>query len=1573
MTDARTLSRTQQPRRYAGIERVQFPGNPGATTALSQIDETLRRFFGNRGPFLERAVTWADLVGSGVVRVNIPASGGSAPGDPIVTPGAGTGEEDDSRIPPAPTGLTASAAFVTIILEWVPAQFSFYGHTEIWRSSTNNLAEATNVGETQAALYPDAVGQSSVTYYYWIRFISKTGRPGPFNAVPGVSATTAPNIPFLFEQLAGQIDASFLHQTLTSRIDLIDGIGIGSVNARIADEAAARSAAVAASEASLMGALTVESSARTAAVFEESQARAAAIQTLTDNLVAESSARIDAVSQEAAARALAIQDEAAARGAAITGEATARQTADDSHAASISALTASVAANTAAIQAEQTARAGADSSEAAARQTLAAQLRGEYTGGDLSQVTTGLLYEERLARATADTAFAQQIALLSAGSGEQFDYAAIWYFDTGIDGWTGNGAPTNPNAGWLRPANHATDPYGESPGALGVTAGTYTQVRMRVRKVGTPTWEGNLWWKAGSDSTWDAVRRMNVSEPSYDGNGIAIVTFTVMWTGTINQIRIDLSADQTASDYFEIDWVAIGRPSPGASAAALLTEQQARASADAAEVTARQALSAKLTGLADPGAVTLSGLTSGLLYEERTARASADGVLTSSVSALTSRMGDAEAAILSEASARAAADSSEVTARQALSSKLTGMPDPSAATLADLTSGLIYDERIARSSADGSLATQISSVSAIASTKNRTYHQAAAPTTGLAIGDVWLDSTNNNKQSRWSGSAWVAADDARIAANAAAIQSEQAARANADAAEASARDTLAAQLRGTYAGDDINAVTSGLIYSERQARASADGTLATQITTLESNAQTWDAGILNSAESYVRSYAYSKSATDSAIASSNSAIAARLNVGGDTYTAIAQAQATASAKNATFVQGTAPTATKLNDLWINTADSNRAYRWNGTSWVLADDQRIGSTVAQLQTLQARVAAAQPTIVHSWESGYTGWINASGAAEVAIVSSAEALVGGNVLEIGDGAGNDSWWGIGTDNIPLDNNTVYKITARHRRLAGVGKFYLGFAGVGADGEAYVNVVGANSFSNQFYTNTGTPVDSGWVETVGFLKAGGAGATNATSLTAPLGPHANARYIRPLMLVNHDTQPGRWQIDYIKVEPLANHVASLQVAAEAQADQITGLRGQFTVKTDLNGYVSGFGFASEAPVNGNPSSEFKVIANRFSIAPVPTDPGAADGAPFFHLTVPTTINGVLVPAGTYMKSAFIHNAAIGNAQIQNAAINDAKIVSLSVAKLLGGSLSVGEYIQSSNYISGTTGFRINANGAAEFSGVIVRGTVYAAAGQVGGLSIGASDVRSANFAAGGAGFKLAYDGSAEFNNLTARGNIQAQTLAAGASIQSPAIFGGAYTAAYAWPASGGGFHLSSSGLLLGNGNTGSYFQVTAAGNVYAPGFSIVGGAMTVSALNVIGTGQVVNEAITVPRSAYAAGPWNAGGAGAVVVPISLSAPPGVPSYTLIGSVQIDSVESEIGQNIGVVDIAIRQNGSIVSPIVSVTVSGEKQFVPIHWRDTSGTGGTFDLWLRRRSLLSDTLTISYTSPFLLALGTKR
>lgn len=58
----------------------------------------------------------------------------------------------------------------------------------------------------------------------------------------------------------------------------------------------------------------------------------------------------------------------------------------------------------------------------------------------------------------------------------------------------------------------------------------------------------------------------------------------------------------------------------------------------------------------------------------------------------------------------------------------------------------------------------------------------------------------------------------------------------------------------------------------------------------------------------------------------------------------ATAQATADGKIVTFFQTSAPTASAIGDLWVDTDAQNRLYRWDGSSWVLATDTRVTNAI-----------------------------------------------------------------------------------------------------------------------------------------------------------------------------------------------------------------------------------------------------------------------------------------------------------------------------------------------------------------------------------------------------------------------------------------------------------------------------------------------------------------------------------------------------------------------------------------------------------------------------------------------------
>jgi hypothetical protein len=287
------------------------------------------------------------------------------------------------------------------------------------------------------------------------------------------------------------------------------------------------------------------------------------------------------------------------------------------------AIATEAAARQAAITSVQTAFASADQVEATARQSLAAQLRGSYDGNDAALITSGLLYQQRQTVVSELQALSTAISLVSAGVGEQFDSRVLWHFTYGAEGFTGNGAAPQSTGGFLRPADGA-DPFVISPAGLAITNNEYSQVKLRMRRTGTPTWRGWVWWNRASDTSWSTDRRVAITEPDWDVNGESVATWTMGWSGTIDRIRVEVAAANSSANRIDFDWIAVGRPAPGASSADIARIEQAFASADLAEAQARQTLSAFLVGQADPTGLTLPTLTQGLIFEERQARAAGD-------------------------------------------------------------------------------------------------------------------------------------------------------------------------------------------------------------------------------------------------------------------------------------------------------------------------------------------------------------------------------------------------------------------------------------------------------------------------------------------------------------------------------------------------------------------------------------------------------------------------------------------------------------------------------------------------------------------------------------------------------------------------------------------------------------------------------------------------------------------------------------------------------------------------------------------------------------------------------------
>ena len=132
---------------------------------------------------------------------------------------------------------------------------------------------------------------------------------------------------------------------------------------------------------------------------------------------------------------------------------------------------------------------------------------------------------------------------------------------------------------------------------------------------------------------------------------------------------------------------------------------------------------------------------------------------------------------------------------------------------------------------------------------------------------------------------------------------------------------------------------------------------------------------------------------------------------------------------------------------------------------------------------------------------------------------------------------------------------------------------------------------------------------------------------------------------------TQATKDSATATQISTLQTSVGNNTSSIQQQQQSIDGVYAQHTIKVQTGGIVSGIGLMSS-----NGVSAFAVRADQFYIAP-PT--GADKGVlPFAVQTTPTTINGVSVPAGTYLDNAFIKNGSIDVAKIADATITSAKI---------------------------------------------------------------------------------------------------------------------------------------------------------------------------------------------------------------------------------------------------------------------------------------------------------------------------
>ncbi|QFG12850.1 minor tail protein [Arthrobacter phage Mimi] len=367
----------------------------------------------------------------------------------------------------------------------------------------------------------------------------------------------------------------------------------------------------------------------------------------------------------------------------------------------------------------------------------------------------------------------------------------------------------------------------------------------------------------------------------------------------------------------------------------------------------------------------------------------------------------------------------------------------------------------------------------LASSKIKVYFQTAQPAvTGNTFGDTWFDTDAGNKVYVWNGSAWTSAQDTSIAT---AQSTANSALTSANGKNKTYFQAASPALTGNVVGDtwfdtdDGNKiyVWNGSAWTDAQDDAITAAQQAAN--TAIQNAATADSKAVSATN-----IANSKNV----ILSAASAPATAGRIAGDTwfdtangnkpYTfngtswvsvqdasiATAQGQAntaltTANGKTKTFITGTQPTATTVGDIWIDTANGNVIKTWEGSAWITRAD--------------AAIAAAQGTANTAVTNAATADSKAVSATNIANTKTKTYYQGTSPALTGNTAG-DLWFDTSNGNKPYVWNGAWT-SAQDASIAT------------AQGQANTALTTANGKTKTFITGTqptATTVGDIWIDT-------------------------------------------------------------------------------------------------------------------------------------------------------------------------------------------------------------------------------------------------------------------------------------------------------------------------------------------------------------------------------------------------------------------------------------------------------------------------------------------------------------
>lgn len=485
-------------------------------------------------------------------------------------------EEVNLTVPAEVVNLVAGGAYSIVTLTWETPKSSLFGKNDIYRSEINDFGTAVNIGSSIGDIYSDYIGNNAKVYY-WVRTVSKFGVEGKISK--SVYAETSLDINYLLENLKEKIDESLLAKSFQ---DMLKGYENNFSNIdetqKLFDERleeAQRSVSESLGQMNQIIALTQGNlDLATGRLQEEIDG---AKQTILDNKaildknnesleLAISNAKkdltinIDQVKKDADSL---IDQAKILLSQSITDAETRTNTVIENKIKEVRGENAALAEST---------------------NKLAVQMRGGYDGDDLDQVSTGLLYQQKQVMTTQFETLAKQISMVSASGNNEFDSGVIYFFDDGAENWidSKNKVADVNSEGWIKLGHNANSwMITSSAFNTDLNASKYNEIRLRIRKIGDPL--NDLVVSVQDNAGVVQARVVDKGDYQFDTQNSVVLSIKTSWTiKTISKISISRGSASSydALNYFEVDWVAIGRPSPSASYSTVTEETIARVKGD---------------------------------------------------------------------------------------------------------------------------------------------------------------------------------------------------------------------------------------------------------------------------------------------------------------------------------------------------------------------------------------------------------------------------------------------------------------------------------------------------------------------------------------------------------------------------------------------------------------------------------------------------------------------------------------------------------------------------------------------------------------------------------------------------------------------------------------------------------------------------------------------------------------------------------------------------------------------------------------------------------------------------------